>query len=296
MFDWIKNQKRKWAIGLGYTFFALLMLLFFFYLTFPFGLLESRLIAAIETESGCRMTVGKRGIHFPLRLAWREIQADCPARFIPQWKIQSIDAAVSPLPLLFKRRGEIDFRIGIAEGEVVGHLTAVQTREGLSLSLKSEGLKLNLSLSRFGLSGLLDLEGEGSGVGPDLLKARGSLTFTINSVQLKQVGEWVVPIGEVSFSNIRGKINLRNGMLVVERLTAQGNEVDLTSDGGNLLLREPLEGSLLSLSFKATPKGSLQQMASLFIQGYSGREPLALGLKGSIGQPQISVNGKALAL
>jgi len=294
MFDWIKHQKRKWAIGLGYTLFGLLMLLFFFYRTFPFGLLESRLIAAIEAESGCRMAVGKRGIFFPLRLAWRDIQIDCPDRFIPQWKIQSIDAAVAPLPLLFNRRGEIGFRVEIAEGEIVGHATALQTREGVSLSVKGEGQRLNLS--RFGLSGLLDIEGEGSGVGTDLLKAKGSLTFTINSVHLKQVGQWVVPIGEVSFSNIRGKINLRNGMLLVERFAAQGNEVDLTSDGGNLVLREPLEGSLLSLSLKATPKGSLEQMASLFIQGYSGREPLALGLKGPIGQPQISVNGKPFAL
>lgn len=294
MFDWIKNQKRKWAVGLGYAFFGLLMLLFFLYLTFPFGLLESRLIAAIESESGCTMAVGKRGIFFPLRLSWREIQVDCPAGPVPQWKIQSLDAAVAPLPLLFNRRGEIDYRVGIAEGEIIGHATAVQTREGLSLSFKSEGQKLNLS--RLGLSGLLDLQWEGSGVGPDLLKAKGSLTFTINSVQLKQVGQWMVPIGEVSFSSIRGKINLRNGMLVVERFAAQGNEVDLTSDGGNLILREPLEGSLLSLSLKATPKGSLQQMASLFIQGYSGREPLSLGLKGSIGQPQISVNGRPFAL
>ncbi|MCG3113093.1 MAG: type II secretion system protein GspN [Candidatus Manganitrophus sp. SB1] len=294
MFDWIKNQKGKWAVGLGYAFFGLLMLLFFLYLTFPFGLLESRLIAAIESESGCTMAVGKRGIFFPLRLSWREIQVDCQAGPVPQWKIQSLDAAVAPLPLLFNRRGEIDYRVGIAEGEIIGHATAVQTREGLSLSFKSEGQKLNLS--RLGLSGLLDLQGEGSGVGPDLLKAKGSLTFTINSVQLKQVGQWMVPIGEVSFSSIRGKINLRNGMLVVERFAAQGNEVDLTSDGGNLILREPLEGSLLSLSLKATPKGSLQQMASLFIQGYSGREPLSLGLKGSIGQPQISVNGRPFAL
>lgn len=294
MFNWIKNQKRKWAIGLGYTLFGLLMLLFFLYLTFPFGLLESRLIAAIEGESGCRMTVGERGIRFPLRLGWKEIQVDCPERLIPQWKVQSLDAAVAPLALLFNRRGEIDFRIGIAEGEIVGHATAFQTREGISLSLKSEGQKLNLS--RLGLSGLLDVQGEGSGVGLDLLKAKGSLTFTINSVQLKQVGQWMVPIGEVSFSNIRGKINLRNGMLVVERFAAQGNEVDLTSDGGNLVLRRPLAGSLLSLSLKATPKGSLEQMASMFIQGYSGREPLALGLKGPIGQPQISVNGKPFAL
>ncbi len=294
MLDWIKNQKTKWAVILGYAFFGFVMFLFFLYLTFPFGMLESRLIAAMESESGCTMTVGKRGIHFPLRLAWREIQVNCPARLISQWKIQSIDAAVAPLPLLFNQRGEIDYRIGIAEGEVVGHLTALQTREGLSVSMKNEGRKLNLS--QFGFSGLADLEGEGNWVGPDVMKAKGSLTFTLNGVQVKQVGQWVVPIGEMSFSSIRGKINLRNGTLVVERFAAQGSEIDLTSDGGNLLLRDPFAGSLLSLSIKATPKGSLQQMASLFIQGYSGREPLNIALKGSISQPQISLNGKPFSL
>lgn len=293
MFGWIKNQKKKWGVFFGYTLFGLAMFALFFYWTFPFPLLESRLIAAIESGSGCRVAVGKRGIHFPLRLAWRDVRIDCPGQAIPKWNIASIDADVAPLPLLF-RTGEIDFRIGVAEGSIVGHATAVRTAEGLSLSLKQEGRKLNLS--QVGITGLLDVEGEGSWIGPDLLRGKGNLTFTASGVQVRQVGQWAVPIGEMSFSSIHGKISLRNGMLMVERLNAQGSEVDLVSDGGNLALRQPLGGSLLSLTVKATPKGSLQQMASLFIQGYSGREPLTVGLKGAVGQPQISLNGKPVAL
>lgn len=294
MFNWIKNQKRKWAVFLGYTLFGLAMFLVFFYMTFPFSLLELRLIAAIESGSGCRLAVGTRGIHFPLRLVWRDVHLDCPGQAIPKWNFQSIDVDVAPLPLLFARQGEVDFRIGVAGGSIVGHATAFRTADGLSLTVKQEGRKLNLS--QVGVTGLLDLEGEGSWIGPDLMRGKGNLTFTASGVQVKQVGQWTVPIGEMSFSAIHGKINLRNGMLVVERLTAQGSEVDLASDGGNVILRQPLTGSLLSLTVKATPKGSLQQMASLFIQGYSGREPLTVGLKGAIGQPQISLNGKPVAL
>ncbi|MFY9270713.1 MAG: hypothetical protein WAO55_13305, partial [Candidatus Manganitrophaceae bacterium] len=177
-------------------------------------------------------------------------------------------------------------------GEIVGHATVIRTPAGPSISLKHEGKRLNLA--EIGFSGLLDLQGEENWIVTDPIKGSGSLTFTATEVKLKQIGSWSVPVGELFFASIRGKVNLNNGVVVVERFVAQGNEVDLASDGGNLLLREPLAGSLLSLTLKVTPKGSLQQAASLFVQGYRGGEPLTVGVKGSIGQPQLSLNGKPI--
>lgn len=290
--SWLRSQKKRAAILLGYASFGLLMFLFFIYLTFPFDLLELKLISTLESESGCKILVDQKGFHFPARLSWRGIRGSCPQPALSQWSIESLQAELAPVPLLWNRRGEIDFRAGVAGGEVAGHLTAIEREGGRSFSLKTEGRRLNLA--PFGLSGILSLDGEGSWTEQEVLRGKGALSFTLEEARFSEIAGWAVPIGEVSFSNVQGKIFWRNGTVGIERFSAEGSEVDLVSEGGNLLLREPLDGSMLTLTLKAMPKGDLQQVATLFVQGYSGREPLTLGMKGPLRQPQVSVNGRVV--
>jgi len=291
MWSWL-NQKRKWGVILGYTFFGLMMFLLFLYLTFPFSLLELKLISILESESRCKISVDQRGFHFPSRISWKGIRGSCPQPAFSQWKVDSLNAELAPLPLLFSRRGEVDFHLKLAGGELAGHLTAMEGKGGPDLSLRAQSKKVDLA--PFGLSGLLTAEGEGSWVGQDVLKGKGNVAFILDGLRLKEIGKWAVPIGEVAFSNVQGKVFWRNGTVGLERFSAEGETVDLKSEGGNLLLREPLAASLLTLTLKATPKGSLQQVASVFVQGYTGREPLTVGMKGPLGQPQLSLNGKPI--
>lgn len=291
MWHWL-DQKRKWGVVLGYTLFGLTMFLVFLYLTFPFSLLELKLISILERESRCKIAVDQRGFYFPSRLSWKGIRGACPQPAFSQWKIDSLNAELAPLPLLFSRRGEVDFQLKVGGGELAGHLTAAEGKGGPDLSLRAQGKKVDLT--PFGLSGLLSAEGEGSWVGQEVLKGKGTVAFTLDGARFKEIGKWVVPIGEVAFSKVQGKIFWRNGTVGLERFSAEGETVDLKSEGGNLLLREPLAASLLALTLKATPKGSLQQVASVFVQGYSGREPLTVGMKGPLGQPQLSLNGKPI--
>lgn len=290
MWTWLNSQKKKWAILLGYIFFGLAMFFVFFYLTFPFHLLELKLISALEAESRCKIVVDQTGFYFPAKLSWKGIHGTCPQPALAQWKVDLLVADLAPLPLLFSRRGEVDYQLRLDGGEVAGHVTAVEKNGVPSFTVDARGK--GVDLAQFGLSGLLSLEGEGSWTGREVFKGKGGVTFTLEAARFKEIGGWIVPIGEVSFSNVRGKLFWRNGTVGVERFSAEGAEVDLNSEGGNLILREPLAGSLITLTLRAMPKGSLQQVATVFVQGYSGREPLTLGLKGPLGQPQISLNGR----
>lgn len=292
MWTWLNHRKKKGAMILGYTLFGLTMFLVFFYLTFPFHLLELKLISVLEEESRCKIVVDQKGFYFPSRLSWKGIRGNCPQPAFSQWKIDSLHADLAPLPLLFSRRGEVDFEVKLAGGEMAGHLTAVEKNGVPSFSVDARGERLDLA--PLGFSGLLTLEGEGEWSGQDVLKGKGSVSFTLEGARFKEIGKWAVPIGEVSFSNMRGKVFWRNGTIGLERFSAEGRELDLSSEGGSLLVREPLAGSLITLTLKATPKGSLQQVATVFVEGYSGREPLTLGLKGPLSQPQISLNGKPI--
>ncbi|MFQ5949337.1 MAG: type II secretion system protein GspN [Nitrospiria bacterium] len=300
MFAWLDNRKKIAAV-FGYILFGLLTFLFFIYLTFPFHLLEVKLILALEEESGCEISVDKKGFHLPSRVSWKGIRATCPERPFSQWReerldfnVESIDIRLAPSPLLWNRRGEIDFRIGMVGGEMTGHLTVAKKRDRLSFSLTTQGEKIDLT--RFGLSGSLDLEGSGDWVEQEVLNGKGDLSFSLRGGRFKEIGGWAVPIGEVSFSDIHGKISWQKGRVAIDQFSARGNEVDLQSESGNLIIRKPLDGSLVTLTLKTMPKGDLKEIATLFVEGYSGREPLILGIRGPLRRPQISLNGRPLDL
>ncbi len=299
-FGWLKSRKKKAAVIFGYVFFGLLMFLLFLYLTFPFHLLTSKLILVLEKESGCEISVEESQFYFPSRVLWNGIRTRCKnLSFLPgggrdlDLNITSIDARVAPVPLLTGRRGEIDFVIGVADGVLSGHLSISEKDDHVSYFLRLQGGKVDLA--RFGASGQLDLEGNSGWLNQDVLNGEGVLSFTLREGRFKEIGAWAVPIGEVSFSDIHGKISWGKGRVVIDQFSARGSEVDLQGESGNLILRKPLDGSLVTLTLKTTPKGDLKRMATLFIQGYTGRESLILGIRGPLRKPKVSLNGRPLS-
>lgn len=292
MFGWLRSRKKAALFLIGYTFFGLLMFLLFFYLTFPFSLLESRWVQSLERESGCKIDVGLKKVHFPLRSVWSGILVACPGAF-PALNIELIDATVAPLPLFFSRRAEIDFLIKAAGGEVTGRLTAAQKPEGLSFSLKENGKQLHLAAPDGGWSGGLDVAGEASWSDRNIGKGKGRFMLNLEGVRLRQVGPWAIPIGEITFSKGSGKVQWGGGMVTLEQWTAQGSQLDLLGGGGTLLLQESLDRSLLNLTFQLVPKGELKQLGALLVQGVDSGA-WSLGVKGPLTRPQISLNGKPI--
>ncbi len=283
-------NKKTSVVFLGYAFFALFSFSFFFYRAFPFSLLESRLIHLLEENSGCAIDVDQKKFYFPLRLAWEGVRIDCLSFLEPN--IASIDIDVAPFPLIWHRRGDIEFVIRLSEGEIHGSLSATQKDGAYLFSLKNEWRRLNLS--SVGLSGMLDLSGDGVWRDHGLLRGEGGFAFNIEEVHFKEFRGWVSSIGDLNFSNIHGKIRWRDGIALFERLIAQGSEVDLSAEGGSLLVREPFLQSIITLSLKVVPKGKLKDVAKVFIQDYSGGGALTLKMQGVLAQPDILINGKNL--
>ncbi|HET6371460.1 MAG TPA: hypothetical protein VFG95_09700, partial [Nitrospiria bacterium] len=63
------------------------------------------------------------------------------------------------------------------------------------------------------------------------------------------------------------------------------------SGGGNVLLQNPYPGSLLTLSFRVSPKGSLSEMAGLIPGRRSANDPLQVSITGTLAFPRVQVNG-----
>lgn len=302
----MKIQKEKLLLNTAYTSFGLASFFFFFYLRFPFDILERRALDIVEAKSDCVVVVGQSGLAFPAKISGSDIKASCPNKWSGtgmkerlEFKITALDLSLSPLALLFKRQGEIDFQVGVGGGTLKGQLTIDQHEEGLVFALNAfDGKQLNLAELGVGAgtAGLLAFQGEGRWSAQDLLKSTARLSFILEKGVFKEIGGWAIPVGEVSFSKIDGRLFWKGNRIVMEQFSANGEMADLQSEIGNLLLRSPLESSLLTLSLRARPKGSLKEMASLFVQGFTGREPLKIRANGPLGTLQLSVNGRSVRL
>ncbi len=297
----MKIQKEKLIRGLFYTFFGIFTFMIFLLITFPFNLLEKQVLHRLETESGCIVTIQESRYALPISLSWNNIQIKCPKRILGSraagmltLKLQSFDVDLSLLPLLFKQEAAFDFEIRSTFGIIPGHLTIQQKEEKMALALHAEGKEI--TITEEGLSGILSFNAESQWKNQDILKGSGNLSFKIQKGKMKEFAGTPLPIGEIMFTNIKGKIFWKEGRAVIEQFSAQGDTADIHSESGTILLRNPPENSLLTFSLQATPKGALKEMAQLFIQGYNGNGPLKIRMSGPARAPKLAMNGKTMGL
>jgi type II secretion system protein N len=283
-------RNKRLLLFFGCTLFGFLLFTVFLYVTFPFPRLASTLIARLEWESGCKITVREQTLSFPFKLAWENIQILCPQQ--KPWEVASLQAEILPLPLIWGGEGQAPFRARLAGGEVTGHLSVTRVSNQFDFSLKNQGRQMNLT----GIGGRLDWEGDARWSGSTFQKGTGTIAFTLKGARIEAVGGWRSPIGPLSFSNVTGQTSLRDGKLILSQLEAEGNEMDLSGETGHLLLRQPWQRSRVSLTLKVQPKGRLKPLAQAMVSGYTGEGSFTLGVFGSLGRPVLSLNGKTIPL
>ena len=297
----MKIQKEKLIRFLLYSFFGILSFVFFLWLTFPFDLAEKQVLRLLTSETGCVVTVAQSTYALPVKIRARGLTGRCPKQRLGLGgrgdlaiQLKSLDVSLAFLPFLFEKTLEVDFLMGSAFGKIPGHLRLKEEKEVLAVSLQTEGAQL--TLEEEGFSGLISIQGESAWKNQDVMKGSGKLLLGIEKGRFKSFGGFELPIGEISFSKIDAQAFWKDGRVVIEAFSASGEMADLNSESGVVLLRNPPENSMLTLSLLATPKGSLQEMAELFVQGYTANSALKIRINGPMRAPQVSVNGKAVRL
>jgi len=261
------------------------------YLTFPFNRLQTALVAHLAARSGCEIDVQKQAVHFPFRMTWEGVRADCPTPGSP-YSIAMIDADVAPLPLLWGGEAAVDFKIALtAEGNIVGRATMTPTNNGVTLFLSHQARAVDLK--QVGASGRLSSKGEWRQLEGEPF-GQGHLALTLDGLKIDRFGASGSPIGAVSFQRVDSRISWRGDTITFDRIVAEGNQVEIESTDGRLLAREPFDQSRLFLTLQVTPKGDLKSLAPVLIPGYSGAGPIAVTLSGPLSQPGVLVNGRAL--
>ncbi len=295
------TQPIKWLLGFGYLLFGVAAFLVFFYITFPFNLVQDKVIRVAEAESGCQITAGSQSTTPPLRMKWEQVLLLCPAG--ASMMIASIETDIAVLPLLLHRQGQVDVRILMPEegSQVTGSITASTTPQGYAFSLKGEGT--GIRLDPVGISGLLDyIRGEAVWTGENLLTGVGSLAIGLSDIHIDPTAS-PIPLGnlgmittlagvkDISISTLQGEVTWQSNTLSVKMFNAQGEVADLISDGGQFTLHEPVSESIVSMTLAIIPKGNLRQMVPLMISNYVDREPLTAVINGPLRAPDIVING-----
>jgi len=261
------------------------------YLTFPFDRLQTALVAHLAARSGCGIDVQKQAVHFPFRMTWEGVRADCPTPGSP-YAIATIDADIVPLPLLWGGEAAVDFRMAFAAGgNIVGRATMTETNDGVALFLSHQADAIDLK--QVGASGRLSSSGEWRRRGGASL-GQGHLALTLDGLKIDRFGASGSSIGAVSFQRVDSRISWRGDTITLDRIVAEGNQVEIESAGGRLLAREPFDQSRLFVTLQVTPKGDLKSLVPALIPGYSGAGPIAVTLSGALAQPGVLVNGRPL--
>jgi type II secretion system protein N len=286
--EWTKKKPKRIWLALGLFFYGFFLFVFFLVWTFPYARLEKRLVVAIESALSCRVEVGKETFLFPLGLRWEEVSLHLPGYSSP-WPIDRVQARAELFPLLIAGRGEVDWSVKGFGGGASGHLRIVRRGEEDHFQLDATRADLELGKFHKKVSGMvhLDLEGEWErrmGLG------RGSAKIQGEKLIVKEIPSGPLPLSSVTISQLSGRVVLRDNRLFLEGITARGDQADL-SGGGNVLLQNPYPGSLLTLSFRVSPKGSLSEMARMLPGRRSANDPLQVSITGTLAFPKVQING-----
>lgn len=284
---YVKNPKRFW-MPLGLLFYGVLVFLFFLVWTFPYRLLENRLIIALETALSSRIEIGHETFLFPLGLRLERVALFTPGRVSP-WLIDRVQARASVAPLLLGLRGEVDWSMTAMGGEASGHLRIM--RRGKWLHVRVEDTHANLELAGLykGVKGRANLELQGEWT-EQTNTGKGEARLKGENLVIEEIPGVVLPILPLSLSSLTGRIIFKKNGLFLEGISGRGEIIDF-SGGGNILVRNSYSKSPLSLSFRVSPKGELAELAGIFLGKNVKENPLRVNVTGTVGAPKIQVDG-----
>jgi type II secretion system protein N len=294
----LKIPKKYYLAFLGYSLYALALLIFFLYLTFPHQKLETRLIAMLEQTLSCQIRVNQSQWLFPIGLDWKQVHLHPQTGFKDDVVVDQARARVYLLPLL-QRRIETDFLIEALGGKVRGSFS-VQRRDGKvhyyfqesAQNLELQALKLDIP---FNLEGRLRLDLEATWQDQGFLRGKGSGALELLGVKTHGVSANGLELPDLSFSGVVTKLALKNSVMTLEDFSAQGPDIEATGQG-TVLLRDRWSDGLLNLATQAYLKEDLRQRFPVLAMMGHSRDPIEVIIKGTLGRPTVSINGMPLNL
>jgi type II secretion system protein N len=277
-----------------YGLYALVLFVLCFVATFPHDLLLQRVLQGATAGTPFRIETGAASLGWTLgydidslRLRASNGEAD------PLLLAESLRFSPSRLGLL---RGN-PYPLGIGASLYGGTLRA--TIDPRPASFHVDAMVEGVELARYTgfrpwVEGTVRGRAEavvaldGGGRGP--AAATGTVTLRIPGLTLEGAKVRGITVPDLHFSDVHLTGSVKNGRLEISELLADGEELGLRGDG-NVVLREPLGSSVLSLDLVVTPAARAPdglRLALNLLPGTSGEGGARrIGIVGTIARPTI---------
>jgi type II secretion system protein N len=266
-------------------------------LTFPYGMLQARLVAELARSTGMDVRVADWSIGLPLSLEWRNVTLSKPS-------ITPVELAV------------IQAKLGVVKalGGAVGLDLTVQLDERSPRASLAKG---TLTASSFSLSGPMVVKGQLQQV--DLSKVirryvtrgtlNGEFSHRVDSGQsvamlMKGEGTWTaeatdlvidqIPLGNgrslsLTFSSVTAGLSCRDLLCDVTHMNGEGIDGSFTGEG-RITLQQPMPNSQLALTVTVVPgPGFASKAGSLGLPSPPPGTPMTVKIVGTLAQARIAL-------
>jgi len=295
-FAWAETLKFKGPLGWGLA--SLACFIVFLFLTFPYGPLQNRLLNEFNRASGWEVRAADWSVGLPAAIEWRDVLLAGPT--LGTIPLEAVRTTVGVFQALLGRL-VLDYAVqlpGAAQagaGRATGSLTAASWSLRGPVEVKGHLQQMDLAavlkpyVTRGMVQGDFTHRWDSAQGDNAALKGEGTVKIDIKDLVVERIAAGTSSIPSLTFGRIQAALACRDAACDVTELKGDGVDGSFTAQG-RMMLRQPLQLSLLDLTVTVVPgAGFAQKAASLSLPPFQPGTPLTFKLVGPIMHARVAL-------
>ena len=271
----------------------------FLFLTFPYGPLQNRLLSELNRSSGWEVRAADWSVGFPVAIEWHDVVLAGPTT-IEAIPLEAVRTAVG----VFQAMGGqlvLDYAVQLPGGAQAGAGRATGSLTSDSWSLRGpvavkghlQQMDLAAVLKPYVTRGMIqgDFMHRWDGAQGDnaALKGEGTVKVEIKDLTVDRIPAGPSSMLSLTFGHIQASLACRDAACDVTELKGDGEDGSFTAQG-RMMLRQPLQQSLLDLTVTVVPgAGFAPKAASLSLPPFQPGTPMTFKLVGPIMNARVAL-------
>lgn len=274
-------------VVLGYALYTAVLFVVCFVATFPHDLVLQQALTAATVRSPVRIEAGRGSLGWTLAYGIDSLRVRSATGDGEPWVLaEALRIAPSRLGLLRGNPYPVGIDATLYGGTLRGTLDPRPDRFAVDATLSGVDLARYTGLRpwvdgtlRGRLEGAVALDGGGRGIAA----ATGTVRLRVAELVIEGTKVRGITVPDLHFSDVHLNGTVKNGRLEIGEMIGDGRELALRGEG-NVLLREPLGASPMSLDLTITPAAAADDGLKLAVN-------MLPGAKGDGGAKRITVVG-----
>lgn len=295
--QWSLAWLERWKEPLAWITGWVCLLILFLVVTFPFDVLQARIIGELRHRSGWDIRAAQATVLFPSTLEWRNVTVSNPEGGAVQVALLQVKVGLlrmftgqTGLDLLIQT-DESSPNAGVARGTVTGASLALDGP--LSVRGKVQQIDLSTLLRHYVSRGRLDgefvqrLESRPGGL--TTMTGDGLWKAEVRDLTLDQIPLSSGLTLSVGFSRLSAALSCRDTVCDVTELKGDGPDGSFKGEG-RITAQQQVRNSQLALSITIVPgPGFASKGAALGLPPLPAGVPLTVKVLGTLAQPRLAL-------